>query len=292
MGIKNKITLRNTLLVSLGLHIAFALIVMVLRMDVKPPAAPAVTVEILENALKTPSKKAIQPDRKIKNQIVQQEEKPPTEEPVDSRFLGPQNQKVQKQTLARERGEFANSKKNSQEKAERSKGSDKPKLSLKDLSPQFDPLAIKEKQQQKKGGDVLEEKGADISKSNDYIRDVEEGTETVLNTREFKFYTYYNRIRRQLSEYWEPKVRDKLHKMFRQGRKIASNQDHITKLLIILDNKGILLKVQILSESGVQDLDDAAIEAFRSAAPFPNPPKGIVERDGTVKIPWDFVLES
>ena len=81
-------------------------------------------------------------------------------------------------------------------------------------------------------------------------------------------------------------------RLFRQGRTIASDRDHTTKLLIILSENGSLVNVQVLGESGVHDLDDAALEAFRSAAPFPNPPKGIIEADKTVKIRWDFVLES
>lgn len=80
--------------------------------------------------------------------------------------------------------------------------------------------------------------------------------------------------------------------MFRKGRSIASDQDRITKLLIYLNPNGVLVKVQVLSDSGVRDLDEAAIEAFKSAAPFPNPPRGIVDTDGTVKIRWDFILES
>ena len=48
----------------------------------------------------------------------------------------------------------------------------------------------------------------------------------------------------------------------------------------------------MLTQSGVIDLDSAAVEAFREAAPFPNPPKGMVEGDGTIKIRWDFVLEA
>ena len=62
--------------------------------------------------------------------------------------------------------------------------------------------------------------------------------------------------------------------------------------MIVLNEKGTLIKIQVLNASGVRDLDDAAVEAFRAAAPFPNPPKGIVDRDGTVKIPWNFVIES
>ncbi|MBK7960027.1 MAG: TonB family protein [Bdellovibrionales bacterium] len=129
------------------------------------------------------------------------------------------------------------------------------------------------------------------SQSPDYLKDVDLGLETMLSTKEFKYYTYFNRIRRQLSQYWEPKVRDKLHKMFRQGRTIASNEDKITKLVIFLNPTGQLVKVQVMSESGIKDLDEAAIDAFRAAAPFPNPPQGIVDPDGFVKIRWDFVLE-
>ena len=50
--------------------------------------------------------------------------------------------------------------------------------------------------------------------------------------------------------------------------------------------------VQVLNDSGIRDLDDAAVEAFKEAAPFPNPPEGIVESDGTIKIRWDFILEA
>jgi protein TonB len=77
-----------------------------------------------------------------------------------------------------------------------------------------------------------------------------------------------------------------------EGRTIASVEDRLTKVIIILDQKGTLIKVQVLDGSGVQDLDDAAVEAFRAAAPFPNPPKGIIDPDGTIKIRWDFVLEA
>ncbi|MDX9731530.1 MAG: TonB family protein, partial [Bdellovibrionales bacterium] len=66
----------------------------------------------------------------------------------------------------------------------------------------------------------------------------------------------------------------------------------ITSVIIILDEKGTLFRVQVVGASGIVDLDDAAVEAFRAAAPFPNPPKGIVEEDGTLKIRWDFVLEA
>lgn len=247
------------------------------------------------------------------NQIVEQNEVSANEEaPDNARFLSAKNQKVKKQTVAAERGQFQNVKKAAPQKtgpkgdgkaknvatAEESK-----KQIAKDLFKGFDASEALERQkladkqsglgEGRGNGEQNTGTGAETSQSNDYIKDVEVGLETVLNTREFKYYSYYNRIRKQLSQHWEGRVREKLSKLFKEGRApAATNQDRITKLMIVLNDKGTLVRVQVLSDSGIRDLDDAAIEAFRAAAPFPNPPKGIVEGDGTVKIRWDFVLET
>ncbi|WII72236.1 energy transducer TonB [Bdellovibrio sp. 22V] len=254
-------------------------------------------------------KKAYSPN----NQIVEQSETSSSEEvPENSRFLSAKNQVVKKQTVAAERGQFQNTKKPSAEKTgpkgdgkakSVAKSEEAKKEIAKNLFKGFDASEALERQKQAANDSGLGEgrgngeqntgTGAEKSQTNDYIKDVETGLETVLNTREFKYYSYYNRIRKQLAQHWEGRVREKLSKMFKEGRSpAATNKDRITKLMIVLNDKGTLVRVQVLSDSGVRDLDDAAIEAFRAAAPFPNPPKGIVEGDGTVKIRWDFVLET
>jgi TonB family protein len=134
--------------------------------------------------------------------------------------------------------------------------------------------------------------GQEISSTDDHLKDIPTGLETMLSTREFLYYSYYNRIKDKLRQHWEPKIKEKFTKIMRQGRTIASEGDKITRLIIVLNEQGTLIRVQIVGRSGVTDLDDAAVEAFRAAAPFPNPPKGIVESDGTIKIRWDFVLEA
>lgn len=257
-----------------------------------------------------------QADRPM-NQVVEQNEQSLNEEPVDSRFLSAKNQKVTKQTVAVDKGEFQNLKKAAKPRSG-PKGDGKVKAEAKtevktrdekvaqDLFKSFDPSEALQRQKQRDqaaleagqglgrgDGSEVAKDGSDASKTNDYIKDVDNGLETMLNTREFKYYSYYNRIRRQLSQHWEGKVREKLSKMFKEGRSPASTgQDRVTKLMIVLNDKGTLVRIQVLMDSGVHDLDDAAVDAFRAAAPFPNPPKGIIEGDGTVKIRWDFVLES
>jgi TonB family protein len=146
--------------------------------------------------------------------------------------------------------------------------------------------------QQKNNRSLASTQNSQASITNDHLDGVKDDLMTKLNTREYKYYGYYNRIKNQLNDWWVPQVQQKFTKMMKQGRTIASSENKITKLIIVLNSAGNLVKVQVMGESGVRDLDDAAVEAFRQAAPFPNPPKGMMEMDGTVKIRWDCVVES
>ncbi len=157
-------------------------------------------------------------------------------------------------------------------------------LTLQSLKPNFKPRPLPMGRQASGGGDGP-------SATDDHLDNVKKGMQTLLSTREFVYYSYYNRIKEKLRQYWEPKIKEKMERILRQGRTIASD-DRITKVVIILDKSGTLVRVQIIGASGLVDLDEAAVEAFRAAAPFPNPPKGIVEKDGLIRIRWDFVLEA
>ncbi len=148
------------------------------------------------------------------------------------------------------------------------------------------------KRSDKNINEQIQNAGGSSSQTKDYLPDTEKGMETILSTQEFVYFTYYNRIRNQLNQYWEPKIKEKMIHMFKKGRKIASKEDQITKVLITLNTKGELVKVKILSESGTQELDEVALEAFKLAAPFPNPPKGIANENGVIEIRWDFVVET
>ncbi len=157
-------------------------------------------------------------------------------------------------------------------------------LTLDRLKPDFKPRPLPMGRQASGGGDGP-------SATDDHLDNVKKGMQTLLSTREFVYYSYYNRIKEKLRQYWEPKIKEKMARILRQGRTIASD-DRITKVVIILDKSGTLVRVQVVGASGLVDLDEAAVEAFRAAAPFPNPPKGIVEKDGLIRIRWDFVLEA
>src|SRR6185312_4846396 len=86
---------------------------------------------------------------------------------------------------------------------------------LTDLSPNLNPM-------QAPADDTQTGNGQAPSQSNDFLKDTPPSLETLLNTREFVYYTYYQRIRSQIRQYWEPCIRRKVEKIFASGRSLAS----------------------------------------------------------------------
>jgi TonB family protein len=128
--------------------------------------------------------------------------------------------------------------------------------------------------------------------SHDYVTGMKDSERTLLNTKEYVFYGYFERIRSRLDLAWGSTLKDQLTRFYRKGRRLASEIEYTTKTLVTLNSIGEVVRVQVLAESGARDLDDAAVHAFNKAGPFPNPPRGIVDSDGKVKIRWDFVLRN
>ncbi len=247
----------------------------------------------------------------IARQIVQTDEKSANEElDKKARFLSAKNNTVEKETIAKEVGKFKNSDQQAsqaqaqaqkqiqaqvQKKAAKTEHTDADKLPPQLFNSGFDAYASLSKKQdaqeeRKAQARQIALKNGEASATNDHIENVDTSLKTQLNTREYLYYGYHKRIRDQLDQWYQTNLREQLKKVFSQGRTVASVENKRTQLLIVLNNKGNLVTVHVLGISGVKELDDAAIETFKKAAPFPNPPKGMVDADGTIKVRWDFVL--
>lgn len=214
--------------------------------------------------------------------------------------LGAQTQTVDRQTVSRDRvtvtgdavrkskRDATTKKLESQEVAQGAKvqASALSKLGLKILP---DAKTITEQTEQMRDQPRWAEMG---SSPQDYVKGVTESERTLLNTKEYVFFGYYQRIRQRLEQAWGPMLKERINKIYRSGRRLASDMDHTTRVLVTLNSNGAVVRVQVLEESGTRDLDDAAIQAFNKAGPFPNPPRGILDSAGNVHIPWNFVLKS
>jgi len=132
-----------------------------------------------------------------------------------------------------------------------------------------------------------------VSQTPEIDKNVVAGAESHLNTREFLYYSYFARIRKDLRQRWEPLIHEKVQLVVKKGlqRELASTESKLTGVLISMDDHGVITRIQVKTVSGLTDLDDAAIEALKAIGQFPHPPKDLVV-NGTVTIAWSFVLES
>ena len=123
---------------------------------------------------------------------------------------------------------------------------------------------------------------------NDHLRDVEEGDGTYLNTREWKYASFFNRVKQNVGMHWNPG--SQLQRRDPTGA-IYSGKDRYTLLNITLDQKGMVRDIQIEKSSGLDFLDLEAISSFQRAQPFPNPPAGLLDSDAQVNFSFGFFME-
>lgn len=240
-----------------------------------------------------------------KRQIVQTEQMNNNLKPVDNAYLGKKNNRVDRQTKSASVGKFKSagvgdkkgSKYSQSMKKEIAKKKTLKNIKFSDLAmkPMMAPKQVKKKRKKTfqvakglKNGSV---KSKGLGQTNDYIEDVPLGDFTKLNTQEFEFYGFYNRIRQRLELFWGTNIQEQAKKIMKQGRSIASDTNHVTSLDIFLNDKGEIVEVNVNSPSGVRELDNAAVRTFNQAGPFPNPPAGMI-KNGKARISWSFVVNT
>jgi protein TonB len=243
-----------------------------------------------------PVAKARKLQKKESERIVQTGAGQPTKSPAPDAHLGERDQVVDRQTVSAKRttvmGEQARAAKpTARERAEAQKQQEESVLPTPTLSQLGVPiLPMQRKNALTDAGETGPMNPG--ATPQDYIKGLKEGERTALNTREYVFYGYFQRIRQRLDLAWTSSLREQLMRLYRGGRQLASDMDHTTRLLVTLNSGGEIVKVDVLEESGTKTLDDAAVRAFNRAGPFPNPPNGIVDRNGQIQIRWEFVLKT
>ena len=122
----------------------------------------------------------------------------------------------------------------------------------------------------------------------DHVEDVDVGESTFLNTREWKYAGYFNRIKQAVASSWDPnsalRARDPTGERF-------AYKDRTTVVAVTLDDRGSLTDVHVARTSGVDFLDQTALDAFHKAQPFVNPPRGLADSHGEIHFTFGFYLE-
>ncbi|MBK8260695.1 MAG: energy transducer TonB [Nannocystis sp.] len=125
--------------------------------------------------------------------------------------------------------------------------------------------------------------------SMDDLQGVEEAGETVLNSKRWKYSSFFNRVRDAVAYHWHPEVR---HAARDPEGRIYGTTTRVTRLLIRLYPDGSLSGVRVDRSSDVDFLDEEALRAVRAAQPFSNPPEGLVDpATGFIEFGFAFVFE-
>jgi TonB family protein len=122
----------------------------------------------------------------------------------------------------------------------------------------------------------------------DHLPDVDDGANTALNAKGWKFASFFNRIKRQVAQHWRPA--DQYEKRDPTGHIYGSGQ-WVTMLHVSLKPDGSLSGVSVAKPSGLEFLDDEAIEAIKRASPYPNPPSQLVGDDGMIAFKFGFFFD-
>ena len=127
------------------------------------------------------------------------------------------------------------------------------------------------------------------SRVNDYLKGVDDGKKTLLNSKRWRYSSFFNRVKRKVAQNWHPAV---VYKRRDPTGNVYGFKDRLTILRVRLTPKGKLKELHLENASGVGFLDDEALSAFRAAEPFPNPPKGLVDKQtGLISFRFGFLFE-
>jgi TonB family protein len=123
----------------------------------------------------------------------------------------------------------------------------------------------------------------------DDLRGIEEGDETLLNSRSFRYAGFLNRVKETVARIWVQEVQDEAQRHDPNGQ-IYSYKDRRTVVEFSLDKMGEIRDVRLSVSCGVDYLDRTALDAFKRAERFPNPPPGLIGDQGVVTLPFAFTL--
>jgi TonB family protein len=122
----------------------------------------------------------------------------------------------------------------------------------------------------------------------DYIPNVEEGEETFLNSREFRYAYYFNQVKRAIAQQWDPG--GVLRRAYPNGANLGRSP--MTELMLVVEKDGRVGRLEVSQASGVEVLDREALRAVRAAGTFPAPPAGLLDPDGKLRFPFGFIVTT
>jgi TonB family protein len=122
----------------------------------------------------------------------------------------------------------------------------------------------------------------------DHLPDVDNGDETSLSSKRWVYASFFNRLKRQVAQNWDP---NSVWRHADPTGTVYGTKTRVTEVRVSLSPRGELAKILVVTPSGSVELDEEAMRAFRTAAPFVNPPDGLVQKDNLITFGFSFYFQ-
>ncbi|MFO0633449.1 MAG: TonB family protein, partial [Nannocystaceae bacterium] len=123
----------------------------------------------------------------------------------------------------------------------------------------------------------------------DDIEGADPDDETSVDSKRWKYASFFNRVRSAIAQHWHPEV---VHAANDPDGHRYGTKTRRTRLIIALNPDGSLHRIRMDQSCDVDYLDEEAIRAVRAAAPFTNPPPGLVDpSSGFIEFGFGFIFE-
>lgn len=184
------------------------------------------------------------------------------------RFLAEQQQRVEKETKARNFG----LNRNAQAQAPK-----QPQPRPQQQDPSDEPEFVRAIQQQSQ---------TSLPSQIQYQlpNDIAFGEATNLNADAHIYASFYNRVAELFYIRWVQKINSIWNRMSQETKREMAGQVWSTDVEVWLRRNGVYDRGLIMRRSGFKPFDDAGIFAFKDARFFPNPPPEKVDSDGYIRL--------
>ena len=183
------------------------------------------------------------PQEKEKMQVVDRLQDANEKESPDSQYLSNKNNVVEEETKSRPapitENKVAEKKNEKKKKSQEQVSEDEILASDTSLTniPNLSQLKVKLEDMERISRNLKP------PETSDYLPNVLEKDRTVLNTKEFMFFSYYERIKKRVGMFWTPALEKKYRKMYYANISL-DDRDLTTKLIIVLDGEGNIDRIE------------------------------------------------
>ncbi len=120
---------------------------------------------------------------------------------------------------------------------------------------------------------------------NDFFPNIKIGGKTYLNTAAFPDVQYFTQLKRIFRLRFNPLSPLRQHFA---GNRVVTGKVNVS-MAVVVGRDGQLKELFVIKSSGIAGYDSEALRTIRQSAPFSAPPTKVMDKDGVLRMSWNFI---